>query len=126
MNSLNSYTLHPFIPRNGSGSKMQNNQKIDRGSGISITYDDLAVVDADYYALGHIHEPQQIGNLPAYYAGSFYNTSFGETHIPGCNIVEITDVQEDLFSAGGRSVNVTRRTFGLPEQIKVNVDYKGY
>ena len=106
-----------------AGSKMQNDQIIDRGSGISITYDDLAVVGADYYALGDIHEPQQIGDLPAYYPGSFYNTSFGETHRPGCNIVEINYSQRDLFTEKDKKVDIRRKLFNLPQQVKEKVEY---
>ncbi len=107
-----------------AGSKMQNDQQIDRGSGISITYDDLSVVGAEYYALGDIHEPQQIGDLQAYYPGALYNTNFGETYIPGCNLVEITTSKgDDLFSEGEWDVNVTRKDFNLPRQEKINITF---
>lgn len=107
-----------------AGSKLQNDQKIDRGSGISITYDDLAVVGADYCALGDIHEPQQIGDLQAYYPGSFYNTSFGETHQPGCNVVEIDWNNRDLFADREKEVKVERFLYNLPQQLKVRLNYQ--
>jgi DNA repair protein SbcC/Rad50 len=107
-----------------AGSKLQNDQKIDRGSGISITYDDLAVVGADYCALGDIHEPQQIGDLPAYYPGSFYNTGFGETHQPGCNLIEIINNQRDLFVEEAKKVIIERHLFNLPMQVKLKVEFQ--
>lgn len=67
------------------GGKYQNGQPIDDGIGI----DDLASVGADYYALGDIHEPQQIGTLPAYYPGSIVAQNWGETHQTGFNVVAV-------------------------------------
>ena len=50
-----------------AGTTLQNDQTVERGTGISITIDDLADIGADYYALGHIHKPQRVGSLQAYY-----------------------------------------------------------
>ena len=61
----------------------------EAGSGIAVSRDDLAAAGADYLALGDIHEPQQIPGLPAYYPGSVYPASWGETHKAGCNLVEV-------------------------------------
>jgi hypothetical protein len=72
-----------------AGTVYQNDQAIERGTGISITIDDLADIGADYYALGHIHKPQKVGNLNAYYAGSIYPKNFGETHQAGFKIVDV-------------------------------------
>ena len=72
-----------------AGTTLQNNETVERGTGIAITIDELADIGADYYALGHIHKPQQVGTLPAYYAGSIYAKNFGEAHKPGWNLVEI-------------------------------------
>ncbi len=72
-----------------AGCSLQNDRTVERGTGVAITIDDLAGIGADYYALGHIHKPQQVGTLPAYYAGSIYPKDFGETHISGFNIVEM-------------------------------------
>jgi exonuclease SbcD len=72
-----------------AGSSLQNDQTVERGTGIAVTVDDLGDIDADYYALGHIHKPQQVGSLPAYYAGSIYPKNFGETHQAGFNVYEI-------------------------------------
>jgi exonuclease SbcC len=79
-----------------AGSSLQNDRTIERGTGIAISIDDLASIKADYYALGHIHKPQQIGTLPAYYAGSIYPKDFGETHKAGFNYVEILDGKTDV------------------------------
>jgi exonuclease SbcD len=75
-----------------AGCSLQNDQTIERGTGISITIDDLKDIGADYYALGHIHKPQQAGELPAYYAGSIYPKNFGETHKSGFNVVEFEEI----------------------------------
>ncbi len=70
------------------GATLQNNQILPPGD-ISIGRDDLAMVGADYYALGHIHLAQQIGDLPAYYAGSAFPCNWGETDQKRFNAVEI-------------------------------------
>jgi len=51
------------------GARLSSNQ-IQRPGELALGRDDLALVGADYYALGHFHEAQQIENLPAFYAGS--------------------------------------------------------
>ena len=44
----------------------------------------------DFVALGHIHQPQQVG-ANAWYSGSLMRQSFGEEHEPkGFNVVEVT------------------------------------
>jgi exonuclease SbcC len=97
-----------------AGTSYQNDQTIERGTGISITIDDLADIGADYYALGHIHKPQRVGNLPAYYAGSIYPKNFGETHQAGFNIVELTNVDSYGFNA-----DVKRTDFPHPQNLKI-------
>lgn len=79
-----------------AGSSLQNDRTIERGTGIAISIDDLASIKADYYALGHIHKPQQIGTLPAYYAGSIYPKDFGETHKAGFYSVEILNGKTEI------------------------------
>ncbi len=113
-----------------AGTTLQNDQTVERGTGIAITIDDLASIGADYYALGHIHKPQQVGNLPAYYAGSVYAKNFGETHKPGCNLVELIDKRHspttpnDLFNyATGWQANVTRIDFSHPQNLKVSTGF---
>jgi exonuclease SbcC len=71
-----------------AGSVLQNDQTVERGTGIAITVDELADIGADYACLGHIHKPQQVGNLPAYYAGSIVK-NFGEQHKSGFNLVTV-------------------------------------
>lgn len=93
-----------------AGSLLQNDRTIERGTGIAISIDDLASIKADYYALGHIHKPQQIGTLPAYYAGSIYPKDFGETHKAGFNFVKIEP---------GKEADVQRVEFPHPQNIKI-------
>jgi exonuclease SbcC len=71
-----------------SGASFQNGQVIGAGE-ITIDREDLALVGADYYALGHIHLAQQIPGLPAYYPGSAYPVNWGELGQNGFNLVEI-------------------------------------
>ena len=92
-----------------AGSSLQNDRTIERGTGIAISIDDLASIGADYYALGHIHKPQQVGTLTAYYAGSIYPKDFGETHKAGFNIVEIADGKTE----------VKRIDFRHPQNMKI-------
>lgn len=94
-----------------AGCSLQNDRTIERGTGLSITIDDLASIGADYYALGHIHKPQQVGNLPAYYAGSIYPKDFGETHKAGFNLVEI--------DGANTSARVERVEFPHPQNMKI-------
>lgn len=107
-----------------AGSSLQNDRTIERGTGIAISIDDLASIGADYYALGHIHKPQQVGTLPAYYAGSIYPKDFGETHKAGFNLVKI-----EL----GKETEVQRVDFPHPQNEKIeagsdfvpNADFTG-
>ena len=101
-----------------SGSTLQNDQTIERGTGIGITIDDLNDIDADYSALGHIHKPQQVGNLPAYYAGSIYPKNFGETHKAGFNMVELKVGDGNPY---GFPAKVTRIDFPHPQNIKIEI-----
>ena len=72
----------------------------------------LQSLKADYYALGHIHIPQEVFHN-AWYSGSACPKDFGETH-DGCyNLVEIKD---------GKT-SVERVSFGLPIYATYNVDY---
>lgn len=93
-----------------AGSSLQNDRTIERGTGIAISVDELSSIGADYYALGHIHKPQQVGNLPAYYAGSIYPKDFGETHKAGFNFVKIES---------GKEADVQRVDFPHPQNIKI-------
>jgi exonuclease SbcC len=98
-----------------AGASLQNDETIERGTGISITIDDLNDIDADYYALGHIHKPQRVGNLPAYYAGSIYPKNFGENHKAGFNMVELTKA-----GSYGWNAEVKRVDFPHPQNLKIS------
>jgi exonuclease SbcC len=97
-----------------AGTVYQNDQTIERGTGIAITIDDLADIGADYYALGHIHKPQKVGNLNAYYAGSIYPKNFGETHQAGFKIVDVESTIENE-----RLTSVNTVDFPHPQNLKV-------
>jgi exonuclease SbcC len=99
-----------------AGSALQNGQTVERGTGIAVTIDDLASIGADYYALGHIHKPQRVGSLPAYYAGSIYPKNFGETHQAGFNMA---DVESSLDNE--HTVLVTAVDFPHPKNMKIEV-----
>ena len=76
------------------------------GTGIALYTEQLMSVGADYVGCGHLHEPQQVGDYPIYYAGSIYPKDFGETHDAGFNVVD--------FELKGTKydINVTRESFG--------------
>lgn len=73
-----------------SGASLSQHQTLPPG-GIEIGKDDLTMVGADYYALGHIHKSQQIGNLMAFYSGSAFPSSRSEEDQKGFNIIEFGD-----------------------------------
>ena len=77
-----------------AGSSISEAQSLPSG-GIQIGKDDLALVGADYYALGHIHLGQQIGDMPAYYCGSMFPVNWGEQDLKCFNIVEIGEDQNE-------------------------------
>ncbi len=58
------------------GSTMCNGQQVPGGD-IAVGRDDLALVGADYYALGHIHLAQEVAGCMVY-AGSCYPVDWGE------------------------------------------------
>ncbi len=94
---------------------------VESGSGIAIGRDQLESIGADYYALGDIHEPQQILGLAAWYSGSIYACDFGETHSPGCQIVDI----QKSRSGKGYDVDSRRIEFGHPLNVLVKSDATG-
>ena len=106
-----------------AGSSLQNGRTIERGTGIAISIDELASIGADYYALGHIHKPQQVGTLPAYYAGSIYPKDFGETHKAGFNLVEIADGKTDVKRIDFRHPQNMKIESGA--NVKIDGDYTG-
>lgn len=96
-----------------AGTTLQNDETVERGTGIAITIDELADIGADYVACGHIHKPQQIGTLPAYYAGSAYPKNFGEGHKAGFNVATV----------GQDGTAVERVDFSHPQNLKIATKY---
>ncbi len=68
------------------------------GCDLELGLDDLALVGADAYLLGHVHMPQQwkIGDAPVVYPGSPRRTAFGELEEKGYLLVEFEG--RDLLS----------------------------
>lgn len=62
-----------------AGMKFQNGTIIQK-TGAAITKEMLKSYDADYYALGHIHMPQELEGMNGGYAGSLVPKDFGENH----------------------------------------------
>jgi exonuclease SbcD len=60
------------------------------GGDIQVSIADLALANADYVALGHIHKAQKLGEN-IYYAGSPFHLNFGELEPKGFNIVTFDD-----------------------------------
>lgn len=69
------------------GAAMEN-QRLAAGE-LAIGRDDLALCQADYYALGHIHNRQQIPGLEAWYVDSAYPVDWAERKKKHFNLVEI-------------------------------------
>lgn len=70
-----------------AGASMQNGQVVE--GGLTIGREDLELVGADYYALGHIHLAQKIPEIPAYYPGSAYPVNWGELDQKCFNLVTL-------------------------------------
>jgi len=101
-----------------AGSSISDAQILPPG-GIQIGKDDLALVGADYYALGHIHLGQQIEDMPAYYCGSMFPVNWGELDQKGFNIVEFDDY---VLEVGCEPV-VQRIPFPHPPRKKIVFEY---
>lgn len=84
---------------NVSGSKLSSGQSLI-GQDIIIPPFVLEKMQSDYYALGHIHLPQNI-NPKMRYSGSLYNKDFGELEQKGF----------DLLKIQGKEVNVENISF---------------
>lgn len=83
------------------GAVYQNGESASSPTAIPKTL--LQSLNADYYALGHIHKPQEVFSN-AWYAGSACPKNFGETH-DGCyNLVTIENGKTE----------VERISFGFP------------
>jgi len=67
------------------------------GTDLAIGAEDLGMVMANYYALGHIHTAQKVGGWSEMrYAGSAYPTDWGELDQKSFNLVEFMPPGEDL------------------------------
>ena len=104
------------------GATFSNGQISDDG----VNTDTLTSVGANYYALGDIHEPQEVAPN-AWYPGSLYACNWGETHRPGWNLVQINaDPAGSLGFDLAFDTRVTRVDFPLPEQVKYTVTLEGF
>lgn len=84
---------------------------ISASSSTAIPKELLQSLNADYYAFGHIHAPQEVFKN-AWYSGSACPKDFGETH-DGCyNLVTIEDGE----------TKVERISFGLPTYTTLILD----
>lgn len=88
------------------GSLTAAGTRLDTDRNLHFSKESLKTLHADYIALGDIHEPQHIEGTRAWYAGSVYPLTYGETHTPGCNLVTIDDA--------GKPVGVERISFPIP------------
>lgn len=79
-------------------------------SPIALSKENLTKADADYYALGHIHLPQELWQN-CRYVGSCYPKDAGEHHRAGFNLVHIEN---------GKT-RVNRIPFGFPENVTESV-----
>lgn len=91
---------HPDIPclfvyhGTVAGASISESQVMPPG-GIQVGREDLAMIGADYYALGHIHMGQQIGDTPMYYCGSAFPVDWGEIEQKLFNLVKIGEEKTD-------------------------------
>ena len=88
------------------GAKTPHGVKLAARNEIHFTKESLKALHAEYIALGGMHQPQHIEGTRAWYAGSAYPLSFGETHKAGCWIVDI--------HGPGEPVDVDRVEFPHP------------
>jgi DNA repair protein SbcD/Mre11 len=68
------------------------------GCDMEVGLEDLGLVDADFYALGHIHKGQEWSwnSRPIIYPGSPRRTAFGELEEKDYLIVEFTPIEEEV------------------------------
>lgn len=91
------------------GSRYQNGMEAQ--SNIALTKDELRMCNADYYALGHIHQPQEVF-VNCWYPGTPAPKNYGENH-DGCfNVVTIE---------GGKT-SVERVSFGFPRYLTLDIE----
>lgn len=81
------------------GSKTSNSQPPLVGSDLELSLEDLALVNADLYVLGHIHMEQrwEIGKAPVVYPGAPRHCNWGELEEKGYMVATFEDgVLEDI------------------------------
>ncbi len=93
------------------GSVYQNGS--NASSPIALSKKQLLTLDADYYALGHIHLPQELWKN-CWYVGSCFPKDAGEHHCAGFNFVHI----------GPKVTSVQRKDFGFAENVTEMVMYQ--
>lgn len=92
---------------------LQNSIVIDESHPTAIPVSLLKQINADYYACGHIHEPQRIPEVgECYYSGSVYPRNFGETHNGGFYFISFTS----------EGMSVKRNSFGFPQNVTEKCD----
>lgn len=106
------------------GAKNPNGEPVEGG----VSIDDLALVGADYIAMGDIHKPQRVGTsrgLHAYYPGAMHPTGDWKDagYQFGFNQVTIGDWPVDTtggaMNAELETVNINRIPFPHPELVKI-------
>lgn len=98
------------------GATMGSGQLVG-SSEIAVGREDLAMVGADYYALGHIHQGQQIGEHPMHYAGSAYPTDWGELDQKGCLLITL-----ETPSGGERWITGLAERIPFPHPARVKIE----
>ncbi len=108
------------------GASMQNGQVVG-ASEITIGREDLQLVGADYYALGHIHLDQEIPGLPqARYPGPGYPKEWGELGQAGFNLVAIAKNNAGPDSGWGGipfCAEISRIDYPHPRRVKFSLDW---
>lgn len=112
------------------GAKMANGEPCEGG----VSVDDLALVGADYIAMGDIHKPQRVGisrGLHAYYAGAMHPTKdwneagieFGFNQVTIWHMESAARVDGDLFSDSvavvAKEPYIDRIPFPHPVLVKI-------
>lgn len=112
INSLKSRDKNRVVVYHGEVKGVLYQNGVAASSATAIPKELLMSLSADYYALGHIHMPQEIFHN-AWYAGSAAPKDFGEIHDGSYNLVEIEN----------ENVVVERVSFNLPVFQTVRTSY---
>lgn len=79
------------------------------GRDIEISTDQLAMANADVICLGHIHKAQEFKSVNAFYSGSIYRKTFGETEPKGFYVHELRPVELNAFLTTSRFIETPTR-----------------